>query len=102
MTTRPSPSEQSCNGAGDDEKRSVYPEFTSWVSLGRSDLEARYPYMPDRIMDNLCAPKAKVSVTDWSRVMTDPGTLSFLIEATFADRVLCEYDLSRPMRRANS
>ena len=89
------------DAAHDAEKRWVYPDITSWTSVNsRVEYERRYPYMPDRIIDNLLKPEAKVSVTPWNRI--DTTRLKFLLDAAFEDRGRCEYDLSRPMRRANS
>ena len=86
----------------DDEKDTVYPENQRWVSINsRAEYERRYPYMPDRIIDNLLKAEAKVSVTNWSKIR-EPNILKFLVDATFQDRHSCEYDLSQPMRRANS
>lgn len=88
---------------GDDEKHKVYPENTSWISISdRTEYESRYPYLPDRIIDNLLESGAKVSVTNWDKVTGDIEKLQFLIDATFNDRLACDYDLSRPMRRSNS
>lgn len=88
---------------GDDEKRQVYPDNTSWMTIDkRSEYESRYPFMPDRIIDNLLKANAKVSVTNWDRIAEDSEKLRFLINATYNDRVNCEYDLSRPMKRQNS
>jgi hypothetical protein len=88
---------------GDDEKRIVYPETTKWTSISnRSEYESRYPYVPDRIIDNLLKTGVKVSVTNWDVIAKDINRLRFLIEATFNDRTTCDYDLSRPMRRSNS
>ena len=85
----------------DGEKQAVYPDVTSWTTFDtRREYEDQYPEMPDRIIDNLIEPKARISVLPWSRVNVD--TLRFLIDATFGARTRCEYDLSRPMRRANS
>lgn len=82
------------------EKDVVYPECSSWVSIDdRAEYERRYPNMPARIIDNLLAPKAKISVVPWDKAIRNLG---FLIEAAFNDRANCEYDLSRPMRRRNS
>lgn len=86
---------------GDEEKATMYPEITSWVAItGREEYERRYPYMPDRIIDNLVNGHAKISVTDWKNVTADK--LRYLIEVTYRDRAGCQYDLSHPMRRANS
>lgn len=88
---------------GDDEKSIVYPENSSWVSITtRAEYERRYPYAPARIIDNLLKEKAKVSVTNWSRVTKDIEKLRFLINATYDDRTQCEYDLSRSMKKADS
>ena len=87
---------------GEEEKRRIYPEQRSWFHLGgRSDVQARHPYMPDRIVDNLIAPSsAYISVVPWNKLT--PENLEFLIDATFNDRGKCEYGLRRPMRRRNS
>ena len=88
---------------GDDEKRAVYPQTTSWTSItSRAEYERRYPYAPDRIIDNLLKSGAKVSVTNWDTVVADINRLRFLVNATFDDKLQCDYDLSRPMRRADS
>ncbi len=86
---------------GDEEKNLLYPEITSWMTIEeRTEYERRYPYMPDRIIDNLMKSDAKISVVPWERI--NERTLEFLIEAAFRNRLNCGYDLSRPMRRANS
>ena len=86
---------------GIEEKNLIYPEQTSWMDVAyRSEYEARYPHMPERIIDNLLAPNAYISVVPWHKLRI--GNLEFLIDATFRDKVKCEYDLSRPMRRRNS
>ena len=90
-----------CSVAHDYEKEIVYPNIKSWTSINtRVEYERRYPYMPDRIIDNLLEPEAKISVAPWNRI--NETTLKFLIDAAFKDRARCVYDLSRPMRRANS
>ena len=85
------------------EKSTIYPENSDWMNIdNRAEYERRYPYMPERIIDNLMKPSAKISVVDWNRVTSDLGKLRFLINATHNDRASCAFDLSRPMRRANS
>ena len=85
------------------EKERVYPDCTNWTQINtRSDYEQRYPYMPARLIDNLLKDEVKVSVTTWERIAADPSKLEFLIEEAWKDRTLCEYDLSRPMRRNNA
>ena len=85
------------------EKERVYPKGINWIETSdRSDYERWYPYMPARIIDNLLSKEAKISVAKWDKIMNDPGILEFLIDATYKDRTACNYDLSRPMRKANS
>lgn len=84
------------------EKKLIYPEITSWTSVKtRKEYEERYPYMPERIIDNLLNPEARISVTNWSKIAQNPKILKFLIDATFEDRTYCNYDLRKPMRRQN-
>lgn len=86
---------------GEEEKRLIYPDQSSWTTIkSRAKYEARYPHLPDRIIDNLLAPKAKISIMPWERITAD--RLEFLIDATFNSRGSCKYDLRRPMRRRNS
>lgn len=88
---------------GEDEKRKIYPSTKSWTSITtRDEYERRYPYMPDRIIDNLLNKDAKISVTNWDNIKDDISKLEFLIDVTFNDRFNCKYDLSRPMRRKNT
>lgn len=85
------------------EKELVYPENLTWVSISsRVDYENRYPYMPARIIDNLLESQAKISVVNWNKIVFNIEILRFLIDETYNDRITCKYDLSRPMRRANS
>ncbi|MBD9489933.1 TIR domain-containing protein [Ensifer sp. ENS11] len=85
------------------EKAAVYPDCTSWSTISdRAGYERRYPYLPTRIIDNLLAPKAKVSVTTWDRIAGNLNNLVTMIDATYDDRTLCEYDLSRQMRSNNA
>lgn len=88
---------------GDNEKKKIYPTTKSWTSItSRSEYEKRYPYMPDRIIDNLLNKDAEISVTNWKNIEDDVSKLQFLIDVTFDDRFKCKYDLSRPMRRKNT
>jgi len=88
---------------GENEKTSVYPKTTNWTTINsRAEYDRRYPYMPTRIIDNLLKKGAKVSVTNWNTVTEDIGRLKLLIDLTFTDRLNCDYDLSRSMKRADS
>ena len=86
---------------GHEEKRLIYPEQNSWMHINtRTEYEDRYPYLPDRMIDNLLAPKGYISVVPWERLTAN--RLKFLIDATSNRRGECEYDLGRRMRRINS
>jgi len=86
-----------------NEKEVLYPNVTQWTSItDRAEYERRYPYMPDRIIDNLLKKEAKISVANWDTLTSDVSNLKFIIDATFNAKETCVYDLSRPMRRANS
>lgn len=95
-------SELCTTGHGPREQVRVYPEIPSWITVDtRAEYERRYPYMPERIIDNLLTHKAFISVLPWAK-STNPDNLRFLINATFEDRGKCTYDLHRRMRRKNS
>jgi len=88
---------------GQEEKTALYPGNSSWTSItNKSDYESKYPYLPQRIIDNLLKSDAKVSVANWSTITASPDKLKLMIDLTFKDRESCNYDLSRPMRRADS
>ena len=85
------------------EKEIVYPDNQNWFTItDREEYERRYPYLPDRIIDNLLVKDSKISVTNWSRIENNPDNLSFLIDAAYSDKESCTYDLTRKMRRNNS
>ena len=82
------------------EKTEVYPGVRNWTSISsRKKYMEKYPYVPDRIIDNLLA-DAYISVVPWFRI--DASPLRFLIDSAFADRSKCNYDLRRKMRKSNS
>jgi hypothetical protein len=88
---------------GEEEKRTLYPDTTSWTTIdSRTEFERRFPHLPDRIIDNLLTNKARISVTNWSVIAKDWSALEFLINATHDDKTSAEYDLSREMRRRNA
>ena len=82
-------------------EKNLYPDDGPWFSVdSRAEYKRLFPHLPDRILDNLANPDAKISVLPWAKV--DAKVLNFLIEAAFKARGSCRYDLSRRMRRANS
>ncbi|MDE0396260.1 MAG: TIR domain-containing protein [Candidatus Poribacteria bacterium] len=88
--------------ASHEGERALYPYF-EWTASpnSRTEWERRYPYMPARLIDNLFDSNALISVVTWEKA-TEPYILSTLVEMAFRDRDQCEYNLSSPMRRANS
>ena len=86
---------------GEGEKQFVYPEQYSWETIGaRAEFERRYPYMLERIIDNLLAPHADISVVPWERLTVE--RLKYLIDVTFYSRANCVYDIKRTMKGRNS
>ena len=59
----------------------------------------RYPYLPERIIDNLLEPNAFISVINWDKLT--PDILRQMIDNAYNSRATCTYDLSRPMRKKN-
>lgn len=87
---------------GGQEKRLIYPEMDigSWTTVNSwSEQASRFPHLPERIIDNLVAPDARISVVPWNRIT--PEKLRFLIDAAFEGRRFCQYDLHRQMKRQN-
>ena len=86
---------------GNKEKDNLYPLITDWISIDtRDEYERQYPYLPERIIDNLLDKNVKISVTKWDDLNVED--LKLLIDLTFQDRESCQYDMSRKMRRNNS
>jgi len=87
---------------GDEEKDAIYSDNENWISVKtRKEYEERYPYLPQRIIDNLLKSDVKLSVTNWDR-LTSPDKLKLLIDLTYRDKADCNYDLSRSMPRVNT
>ena len=83
------------------EKEFVFPYETSWTTVtSREEMARRYPFMPDRILDNLVHDGAKISVVNWNELTAEK--LKYMIDAAWYDKESCDYDLSRKMRRNNS
>ena len=97
----PSARSEYFTAAHEIEKKIVFPNTTNWTSIkSREEYERRYPYMPDRIIDNLLKTNAKISVVNWEDLNAEK--LRTMIACAYKDKDSCEYDLSRAMRRKNS
>lgn len=88
---------------GEEEKAILYPENKEWFSITKKlDYANLYPYLPQRIIDNLIKSDVKISVANWDVITSSPDKLKLMIDLTFKDRESCNYDLSERMRRSNS
>ena len=96
----PSAKSSSFTAGHEEEKAAIYPGETDWITITeRSEFERIYPYLSDRLIDNLLKPNAYISVVNWEH-LTDER-LRYMIECAYKDRLKCEYDLSRQMKRRN-
>ena len=85
-----------------EEKSFVGPNIYEWVALDtRKEFEDRYPYMPDRIIDNFVK-GAEITVVNWETIANDNYALMKLVDNAYERRKIVEYDYSRPLRRNNS
>lgn len=90
-----------CNASHAGEKDEVFPQVSSWKKLKtRSEFESCFPCMPDRIIDNLLAENASISVANWNQLSLNQ--LAVLIDNAANNRKASQYDMSRPMRRRNN
>ncbi|WP_423807864.1 TIR domain-containing protein [Photobacterium damselae] len=88
---------------GDKEKQLLYPSINSWISIdSQAILKERYPYAPQRIIENLKSNSANISIVSWETFISSLEIMSNLIDWTFKDREKANYDLSTAMRRNNS
>ena len=84
-----------------NEKTEVFPQVDSWEKIKtRSEFERCFPCMPDRIIDNLLAENASISVANWNQL--NINQLKVLIDNAARDRSSNQYNMSRPMKRRNS
>lgn len=96
----PSVKSQYFTCAHDNEKK-FYPETDAWINITeRAEFQRRYPYMPERIIDNLLSKTAYISVINWGDINVE--RLKLMIDNAYKYRSTCKYDLSRPMKRRNS
>lgn len=93
------------------DKETILPQEKNWISVKSfKEYQERYPYMPERIIDNLLKSNVRIAVINWSDLtgrwgmLCDEGAnkLRQLIDNAYNDRSSNDYDLSRPMRMRNS
>ena len=99
----PSTSCTLCTSGHPAVKDRLYRDVSSWTTINdRNEYERRYPLMPARIIDNLLASDAKISVVEWDRIISDWEGFGLLLDEVYSSRSSCTYDLRRPLRRRNS
>ncbi len=85
------------------EKEKIYPHQKKWVTIdNKTEYKERYPFLPERIIDNLLKKDVKISVANWDNIKNCSKNLEFLIDATYKDKEKCNYDFSRLIKRRNS
>lgn len=83
-----------------EEKSAILPN-KKWITINsRAEYERRYPYMPDRIIDNLMKSGVNISIVNWDDLNAD--NLRLLVNKAYESRKTNNYDMSRPMRKRNS
>lgn len=108
----PSVKSDYCTAAHEGEKTIIFDGIENWKSINtRMEYEERYPYLPERIIDNLLNNKSKISVVNWDTLLEynsntnseelSKEKLTYMIDMANKDKSNCEYDLSRIMRRKN-
>lgn len=91
-----------CAALGDEEKKRIYSDCTEWDDYkSRGEFMRDYPYMPERIIDNLAKSGVQISVVPWRRIKNDVSKLRFLVEKTAKVGPSNKYDCSKPMRKKN-
>jgi hypothetical protein len=87
-----------------NENIDVFPSFSGWHPVSsREECKRDYPYLPERIIDQVVSSEAKVSIVNWDNIYPNyPERLKILIENAYKDRENCKYDLARRMKRINS
>ena len=86
------------------EEQNLYPSSYTWEPVTTKDAFSwgGFHFLPERIVDNILRPEARISVTTWNDIANDTSLLVKLIDLANADRANCQYDLSRIMKRRNS
>ena len=84
----------------DNEKSAIYPTVTDWTTINTyTEFEHRYPYMPERILDNLVNPNCNIAIINWKDLTVDG--LKLMIDNAYHNADTNSYDIHREMRRRN-
>ncbi|MBK4406079.1 TIR domain-containing protein, partial [Enterobacter hormaechei] len=77
---------------GENEKNEFHPNITEWITINdRTTYKEIYPYMPERVIDNLMSEKSYISIVNWDQIHNNPENLRKMIEFTYQDKDKCEY-----------
>lgn len=80
---------------GENEKNEFHPNITEWITINdRTTYKEIYPYMPERVIDNLMSEKSYISIVNWDQIHNNPENLRKMIELTYQDKDKCEYVFS--------
>ena len=85
-------------------EKQFFDPHAHWVpaSKRRGEIEKAYPYLPERIIDNLEKSDVNIPIVNWSTIQQNIYRLKGLVDSAFDSRIFNKYDHSRPLRRNNS
>lgn len=88
---------------GKEEEKLIAP-FSTWTPLNKDEtsLKEEYPYLPDRIIENIARDDVSITVVNWNSVINDSQKIKELVDNAFSRRKSNNYDHSTPLRRRNS
>jgi len=86
----------------DDDKK--YFGYVNWSAMSkiRSDIDKNFPFLPDRVAENLTRNDIYTPIVDWSVISGNIYNLAGIIDVAYNNRYRNNYDYSTPLRRNNS
>ena len=87
-----------------EREKDIMGPFINWETLNKdlSSLKAKYPYLPDRIIENLARNDVQISIVNWDVISSDVSKLKELIDNAYNRRKSNKYDHSTLLRGRNS
>lgn len=94
---------QKNRATGKDEENIIAP-YSNWVPASKElgEVLNDYPYIPDRINENLVRDNVNITIVNWDNISSKPENFRQLIDNAFQRRKTNNYDHSKPLRRRNS
>lgn len=85
------------------EDKQYFP-IIEWVSASNDYdiIKNDYPFLPERIVNNIIRTNVKIPIIDWNQFSQNPFRLKGLIDVAFNHRKEQDYDISAKLRRRNS